>query len=383
MLEINTYIFYTLFLLFCVFFSYKLKARKEIRKANSYIDFTKPEVYFLIFMYTLFVGLRYNVGFDYSGYAGWFKELKNTGNFPVDNDFGFVWLNKFLVNYGFESYSLFLIIAFLQILFILLFLNRLSLLRSWYFYFYFTSLLFFVSMNAMRQTIAFLIFGYAVQIFYEKKYYKTFFLALLALSIHKTAIIVFVLLPFLKFEWFKNVKIQIGILFLSVFILPSFFAVVLNYFTPVINVLGYGYYVENLDYMKEITDENKAGEGLSVFLFFFVDLFIILYYNKLKSVFKNSDFIKFYNLYFIGLILYRIFTDNFILARIADYFIFFRVVILSFLMHYIFAISLKTKEKVVKPLAVIICLGMLLFYYKAIYNNAAGIAPFQFYFNHD
>jgi hypothetical protein len=384
MLEINTYIFYSLFLLFCVVFSYKIKARKKVIKANSDIDFARFEVYFLIFIYTFFVGLRYNVGYDYSGYTGWFKELKNTGIFPVDNDIGFVWLNEFLVNYGFESYSLFIVIAFLQILFLLLFLKRLSLLRSWYFYFYFTSLLFFVSMNAMRQTLAFLIFAYSIQIFYEKKYCKTFFLALFALSIHKTAIMVFVLLPFLKFEWFRNVKIQIGLLILSVFVLPSFFAILLNYVTPLVNVLGYGYYIDNLDYMKEITDENKAGDGLSIFLFFFVDLFIILFYDKLKSSFANYNFIQFYNLYFIGLILSRIFADNFILARIADYFIFFRVVTLSFLMYYIFTISSKkTTGKLIKPIAVIICLGMLLFYYKAIYNNAAGIAPFQFYFDHD
>ncbi|MBS7254393.1 EpsG family protein [Flavobacterium branchiicola] len=383
MLETYTYIFYTIFLLFCVFFSHKLKAGRKTFNNNSDIVFTQFDVYFLILIYTLVVGLRYNVGFDYSGYTRWFKELKSTGYFPVDNDFGFVWLNKFLVNFGFESYSLFIIIAFLQFFFLLLFLKRLSLLRSWYFYFYFTSLFFFVSMNAMRQTLAFLIFAYCIQIFYEKKYCKTFFIALFALSIHKTAIMVFILLPFLNFEWFKSVKIQIGLLFLSVFVLPTFFAVLLNYVSPIINLLGYGYYIENLDYMKEITDENKVGDGLSIFLFFFIDLFIIIFYNRLKYRFMNYNFIKFYNLYFIGLILSRIFADNFILARIADYFIFFRVVILSFLMCYVFVVSSKTVERLIKPIAIIICLGMLLFYYKAIYNNAAGIAPFQFYFDHD
>ncbi|MFV8360174.1 EpsG family protein [Flavobacterium sp. LS1P3] len=334
-------------------------------------------------MYALVIGLRYKVGLDYIGYTGWFKELSRSGRFPVDNDFGFIWLNQFLVEFGFESYSLFIVFAFLQILFLLLFLKRIPFIRSWYFFFFFTSLLFFVSMNAMRQTLAFLIFMYCVQLFTNKKYYFAIFFGVFAFSIHKTVILLFVLLPILKFEWFKNVKLQIIILFLSVFILPSFFMVFLDYASPFINLLGYSYYIENLDLMNEITEENKRGDGLSIFLFFFIDLFIILFYEKLKEKFNSYNFIPFYNLFFVGLIMSRVFANNFILARIADYFIHFRVVMLAFLMFYIFNILKYPVNRIVKPVAIIICMAMLLFYYKAIYNNAAGIAPIQFIFNHD
>lgn len=383
MTDSNTYIFYFLFLIFSIFFSIKVIALKKVENDYREIDFAKPGIYLFMFIYSLCIGLRYNVGKDYVAYTEWFKELRLTGQFPVDNDFGFIWLNQILVNLDFASYSLFIVIAFLQILFLLLFLKTIPFIRSWYFYFFFTSLLFFVSMNAMRQTLAFLIFMYCIQLFSSKKYFKTFLMGLLAFSIHKTVILVFILLPFLKFEWFKNYKTQITLLFLSVFILPFFFTVILDLVQPFVNVLGYNYYVENLDYMKEITDENKTGEGFSKYLFFFIDLVIILFYNKLKNEFSHYYFIKFYNLFFIGVILSRIFAENFILARIADYFIYFRVLILAFLMFYIFRLSTNHNAKIIKPIALLISIGMLLFYYKAIYNNAAGIAPFQFYFNHD
>lgn len=334
-------------------------------------------------LYSLIIGLRYNVGKDYYGYTAWFKELRHTGRFPVDNDFGFIWLNEFLVKFEFESYVLFIIIAFLQFLFILLFLKKIPFLRTWYFYFFFTTLLFFISMNAMRQTLAFLIFAYCLQLFYDRKYYSAFLFGIFAFSIHKTVIMPFVLLPFLKFEWFKNVKVQLILLFLSVFVLPAFFATILDFVKPFISLLGYDYYIENLEYMKEITDENKRGDGLSIFLFFIVDLFIILFYQRLKVNFKQYHFIKFYNLYFVGLILSRIFSDNFILSRIADYFISFRIVILSFLMFYIFSVSKEKTNKIVKVIAVVTCGVLLLFYYKAVYNNAGDIAPFQFIFDHD
>jgi hypothetical protein len=349
----------------------------------SEIDFTNSGIYLFILIYSLIVGLRYNVGKDYVGYSQWSKELRITGHFPVDKDFGFIWLNEFLVEFEFESYALFIIIAFLQILFLLLFLKRIPFLRSWYFYFFFTSLLFFVSMNTMRQTLAFLIFMYCLQLYFENRFLKTFILFVLAFSMHKTVLIPFVFLPLLKFEWFKNVRIQLIILFLSVFILPGFFSIFLRYTSPIINLLGYDYYVENLDLMKEISDENKRGDGLSIFMFFFIDLMIILLYEKLKERFNRYNFIQLYNIFFLGVVLSRIFAENFILARISDYFIFFRVIILSFLMFYIFNISKDLRIQVLKPFAIAICLGMLLFYYKAIYNNAAEIAPIQFIFSHD
>ncbi len=379
----NTYIFYTFFLFFCLFFSFKLKVKKVGVNNSCEIDFASPRIYLFMLIYSLVIGLRYNVGRDYSGYTKWFKELSHTGHFPVDNDFGFIWLNKFLVEFEFESYYLFIVIAFLQIFFLLLFLKSIPFIRTWYFFLFFTCLLFFMSMNVMRQTLAFFIFMYCLQLFYENKFFKTFLLGILAFSIHKTVILTFILLPFLKFEWFKNVKAQLIILFLSVFILPSFFNILLEYVSPFINLLGYNYYLENLDLMKEITEENKRGDGLSIFLFIFIDLFIVLFYEKLKDKFRTFNFISFYNLFFVGVVLSRIFAENFILARIADYFIFFRVIILAFLLFYIFNNPKYSIRKLTMPTGIVICIAMLLFYYKAIYNNAADIAPIQFIFNHD
>ena len=381
--DLNSYIFYTVFFILCLFLSKKIIVKKNPSNNRFELDFSNPGIYIFILIYSLVIGLRYNVGRDYAGYTEWFNELRRTGHFPVDNDFGFMWLNRFLVDFDFESYSLFVIIAFLQILFLLLSLKRISFLRFWYFFFYFTTLVFFISLNVMRQTLAFLIFSYCLQLFFEKKYYATFLLGILAFSIHKTVILPFVLLPFLKFEWFRNVRVQLILLFLAVFVFPFFFSIILEYMNPFINLLGYNYYIENLDQMKEITDENKRGDGLSIFLFFFIDLFIILYYEKLKLRFKNYYFIAFYNLFFIGLILSRVFSDNFILARIADYFIHFRVVILSFLMFYVFSVQRNSINKLVKMIALFICFGLLLFYYKSIFNNAGDIVPVQFFFNHD
>lgn len=380
--DIFTYFFYSIFLLGVLGLSQKL-----LKEKYNYLDgiielkFTNPGIYFFILIYSLIVGLRFNVGRDYYGYSGWYKELQNTGIFPVDNDFGYMWLNQILVDSGFESYVLFIILALLQITFLLLALKSIPFLRTWYFYFFFTCLLFFVSMNAMRQTLAFFIFFYCLRLFHQRKWFLLVLFTLLAISMHKTVVILYVLIPFLKVEWFKSTKLQILILLLAVLILPTLLSELINFISPLANLLGYNYYLENLDYMKEITEENKRGDGLGKYLFLLIDFFIILFYSRLKTEYKSSNFISFYNLFFIGVILSRIFAENFILARIADYYIHFRVLILAYLMYYIFNLGGGSYNKIIKPVALVLCVGLLIFFYKGIYNNAGDIAPFQFIFN--
>jgi hypothetical protein len=76
-----------------------------------------------------------------------------------------------------------------------------------------------------------------------------------------------------------------------------------------------------------------------------------------------------------------LFADNFILARVADYFIFFRVYILTFLISLAFLKRGKTLNKLFSPVLGLILIGLIAFYYRAIMNNAADVAPFKFIFS--
>jgi hypothetical protein len=160
-----------------------------------------------------------------------------------------------------------------------------------------------------------------------------------------------------------------------------FFNSLLEIVSPVINLLGYSYYLENIDYMQEISDELKRGDGTSYILFFLIDTLIIFLSDKLSETYSTKLFKQFYGYFFIGLILSRLFADNFILARIADYFIFFRVFILSYLTFYIFRIDETKFQKIHVPVLTVFLIGLIAFYYKAIYNNAADVAPFKFIFS--
>jgi hypothetical protein len=335
----------------------------------------------IIFVFVFIVGLRFNVGRDYSGYASWYKEFIFSGKFPVDNDFGFVALNKFLFVLNAESFWLFVVLAFGQIYFLLKTTDSIKHLRPWVFFFYFTLLLFFTGMNAMRQTLAFLIFVYSISAYNNKNYLKFAMLALLGFSFHKTVLIPLVILPFVHYMWYGPRLIQFGILLMSSIILPSFVNPLIELVSPFINILGYDYYVENIDHIQEISEETRRGSGTSHVLFFLIDAIIIYFFNRLTDTYPTKFFKQFYGYFFIGLILSRLFANNFILSRVADYFIFFRVYILALLISIVFLKRDGALNKLFSQVLGLILIGLIAFYYRAIMNNAADVAPFKFIFS--
>ncbi len=377
--DFSTYFVYTIIPLLVI---YLCSIDNKFLKLNTNFRNEGTSIFsiILIFVFVFFVGLRYEVGRDYSAYSGWYKQLVNTGVFPVNNDFGFIWLNKFLSFLNAEAYWLFIIIAFLQIYFFQRATRIIKQFRPWIYFFFFTLLCFFMSMNAMRQMLAFFILVNVLQLYNDKRYFQMILLAFIGISFHKTILIPLIILPIVHLKWFGPRLIQFLILISATWLFPPYFNLILEYVSPFINLLGYDYYIENLDFMKEITDENKRGDGTSYILFFILDTFIILYFSKLSETFQSMWFKQFYGYFFIGLVLSRLFQENFILARIADYYILFRLFILAFLSFYIFRISKSPFQKLERPFMSLLIIGLVAFYYKAIFNNAADISPFKFIF---
>ena len=62
-----------------------------------------------IVLYTLFWGLRYDVGADYFGYIDYFNEM------PEDIEIGYKALNYFLKELGFSYVSIFIVTSFFPI----------------------------------------------------------------------------------------------------------------------------------------------------------------------------------------------------------------------------------------------------------------------------
>lgn len=378
--DLFTYIFYTIFILLTLFFARILIPINNYIIYSRSVNNSKVGFYVFVLSYALIIGLRFDVGIDYSNYSDWYETLVNTGHFPIEknNDFGYVWLNHLLFFLNSHVSILFITLALLQILFFAFAIQKIHFLRTWILFFFFTCLIFFFSMNIMRQMLAFFIFFYALNMYFERKITRCFILFVLAFSFHKTVLVLFVLLPLIKFDWYKKRILQLGLFVASIFVLPLFFDLIIVAITPLVDMLGYNYYIEAIDIINEATLENKTGSGLGLYLFYLVDLLIIIFSNKLKTFYSRYNYTAYFNLYFTGIILNVIFSNNFILARITEYFVNFRMIVLAFLCFYLWKHKDNFNVIFGKPIVILIVLAFIIFFYRALYNNAAQSNPYQF-----
>lgn len=380
--DLWTYVFYTLFgALFILGMRFILITRTN-EQGEVVINYLNPGVYVFILFYSLVVGFRDNVGLDYAGYTSWYEHFRLTGKFYVENEIGFRMIIVLLSTINLPYISLFLVLAFFQIVFLILAINRLSFVRGWYSFFFLTCLLFFMSMNVMRQTIAYYIFFWGYFYFLDRKYLQYIGIILFGMLFHKTIVIPALVGVFLRGDIFKNRVFLIAFLFAGSFLLPlvleSFFKLIF----PVADWLGYGFYIEIAGSLTQFTEDNQTGDGLGLLLFLIIDGLIIYYSDKMKEEFKLNYFIPFFNLFVIGAILSRAFAANFLFLRIAEYFINFRVLMLAFLCLYFVRNKKSSVSNYVKftTLQSIVVILMLAFFYKAILNNAAGCRPWSFVF---
>lgn len=370
-----TYSIYTLLLIFTVSISKCLTGFSNKHISVKIRDYTK---FILIVVYSLVVGLRYNVGRDYYSYLGWFKQYKLSGHYPdVDHEFLYILLSKCLIFVGMHFSWLFIIIAFFQIYFILKALEKIRFITPWYFFFFFTSLLMFSSMNLMRQTIAFTIFFYTISLVSERRFISCAFWLLVAFGFHKSVLLFIWVYPLLHFNWYKYRFVQFSLLFVVTFVVPQVLAQLIEKGISFAGFLGYQYYIENVDEMKVITQDGMTGAGFGKYLFFIIDSLIIFYSEDLRKKYDQNFFSGYYNLYMTGILLERVFASNFILARANDYLGNFRVLILGFLCYFLFN---SYENKFIGRLIVfLLSLVMLLYFFRGIDNSAAGCSPFKFF----
>jgi hypothetical protein len=374
----GTYLFYTVLMCGMILISLPSAQASSLGNTVHTSRYWGLNLILLLIFYSLVIGLRYYVGIDYEAYKEWYDELRITGVYPRKIEFGYEYLNQILYKLNAHYSFLFIFLAFFQIYFLYKALRKFPFLIPWYIFFFFTYLLMFNSINIMRQTLAYFAFFYAMNLALDRRYIKAILVCIFGFSFHTTIIIPIILFPFLWKDWFKNRYVQLGLIFFVSIFADRVLTLGLQIIAPVVSLMGYGYYVENLDLMYEISKAGETGAGTARILFLLLDIAIIWYSPNLKEVFKSYNFHRYYNLYFIGALLERMVYNNFILARTNDYLLNFRVLILAFLCYYLFQSQLDRRVKQI--IGSTIALMMLAFFYRAIYNKAAEAAPFNFLF---
>lgn len=324
-----------------------------------FINNRKIVCYIYLFTFTLFWGLRYDVGRDYLTYELMFSEGNSTEILyrSLENIVKFFYL---------DFHYLTLIISFLTFLpIIVYFLNSEYKLKEIK-----LGLILFLLLgfplsyaNLMRQGVSITLFFLAINLDLKKNKKMAIVLFFISICFHKSSIIAIIIYFFIKKIKFSK-KISLALIWIIYILKFRFsFTDILLKFEIIIKRI---YPIYTLEILKSY--EVKSFKSLNLAILFYIIIYTIILLKKSKVNLNQIE-----KLYFLALIFKILSTQNFIFNRFGYYFdLFFIPLFLNY-----FNI---TKNRILKSLFLIIFFVIYLkssliysdedkIYYQTIYNK--------------
>lgn len=291
--------------------------------------------FWLIFLFSLIVGLRWEVGIDYPAYydliTGNVSDTSYIRLEPIN-----LWTIMFIQNTQLPYYTWFIFMAFIQVYFLFLTFRRKNayLLPLGMFCFLTYTLSF--NMNVVRQGCALSIVLYAYTFIHQKDWKRYLLFIILAALFHKSAIIT---LPFYFLSKIKNIipiYIQLIIFIFLAFIGSNIVQWLIHTTSSFWELLNFAHRVDQLD---DNVWEIKQGMGLGVIFTQFRQICIIFFSKKMSDYYKGSDFNPLYIIFYIGACLYTITMHDMLLERMWRYLSICDIVISAYFFHYLLKVN--------------------------------------------
>ncbi len=184
------------------------------------IELEKFTWFIIIFLLTIFIGFRYEIGADWIHYEEFFYDAQNL---PLEEYLNaslvYVYINKFAFKLGIQFIGVNFICALIFMFSLSFFLknskNRwLALAVS------FPIIIVVLGMGYTRQGLAFSFFLFVIRALEEKKLFQSFIFIILSILSHKTALFISSYLIFVFF-WYQKQYIY----FIASLLIPIFFAI--------------------------------------------------------------------------------------------------------------------------------------------------------------
>lgn len=363
------YIGLMLILLYCVTTDIRINRTQLSRETPFYQHFF---LCIAILSFTLLLGLRHNVGIDWIHYKSDIEQYLGGGK-PRIYEYGFQYLFYLIKYLNWNYIALFILIAFLQIAFLLERGKDFGFIFPFMLFFFFTMGNFIYCLNIMRQMIALSIIFWGTRYIIEKSLLKWILSCALAYCFHQTAIIC---LPFffLNRNVFRNRIILfsslLGTYILFNFLLSNQLDQLLNYTNALFNR---DTTIEALT-TQEREQQKANGSGIFSMAINAYYLFMLFHYKECGEYFKEKGFYLFFNLASIGIIIFPLVASNILLDRAIYYFGSFAFVVFGFYAYY-FIIKKKQFYRIIGLCSIIL---YLLFFIKSIDSGTNKCSPFQF-----
>lgn len=329
-----------------------------------------------IALFSLIIGLRYGVGIDYFSYLEYYQ-YPSAASYKDSMEVGYEVLNRTCRELGFHFCVIYILTSCIQIAPIIggFRINKAEM-PIFILLYFLTSYVFF-SLNGIRQAIAFSFIFYSLSFIQKRSFVKYALWITFATLFHKSAAFFYPLYFVLNKEYFKNRFLQINLL-LFTFLLGNIIQQYIWLLVPFFSSYVLGMELSDTQYaLLADVDWNSGGAGLAKYFWLIINILIVLYYVKIRCLYKDKLFDIYYNLYFIGALLENIIGNSYLL-RFNIYFVNYRIPIFVF---FIFALlkTLNGKNYAYNIILLVgVISGLLLFYYIAIYKKAAACAPYQF-----
>lgn len=270
--------------------------------------FLAAPLFCIFFLFAIISGLRYNVGVDYLTYSKYYTQLRTIGTPELQMEPLFESISNILANMGLGIPVFFGFWALVQISlfyygikeenYLYPFIGLVLILGPYYLSW----------MNGIRQVIVCCAFVPMTKLIIERKFIKYLLAVLICSLIHKSAfiLIIFYFIP-IK-DYFKNRIVCIAIL-LCCAVLGQMAIVqnALSYAEPILSVLGYDKYTDNFSNIIDTESIRVYGPRRIVQLV--TALMIIWFSPGMKAFYKNKFFLYSYNLFFLYVCLFDLFSN--------------------------------------------------------------------------
>lgn len=355
------FIYFTLLIILC---------KSAVTYSKNPIKEYKTNVLFPILFFAIIIGLRDGVGIDFNSY-----KLTYESNYDYDRlEFGFKFLINILRFLNLPATALFVVVAFLQLYIFSKLTTKYPPIYGWSLFYYFTTLYLFFSINGLRQALAFSCLVWSIYYIHVKDIKRYIVLLFLAVSFHFSAIILAPAYFLINREYIGNKYIYLLIYFSSISSGVLLADTIWIYLDMAINSFGIEGY--NIATLYDVVWKNDSSRGFGFYYWLMMDLFTIINYPQLKVNYRNYFFIPCYNLYFIGVCLEPVLGSSY-LMRFNIYFVYFRIIIYSFIAHWVFTRHINV---LYKTFMCLMLLGIILFMCQAILVSASGCSPYSFVF---
>lgn len=307
-------------------------------RLNQKNSFWTWESIVILFLFAFISGVRWNVGVDHQSYLRIYQDYITFGHSDRNLEWGFNIVTLLFAKLGIHFSIYFGFWAFLQIFLIYYALKDERYLWPFIGVVIIMGPHYLGWMNGIRQMLAACMFVYSIQFIRNRKIIPYFFIILIASLFHKSALflIIFYFIP--QKDYFKNRYINLALCILTLIIgLNPYWLQATSFIEIALSSLGYEGYADRLDVWIDLKREMALGpRRISILL---LNMIVIWFAPKLKVMFKNTNFLTYFNFMVIGVLLYNLFANaGHIFLRPISYFTIFSAITVSYLIYY-----LKTK----------------------------------------